>query len=77
MAGGAAGDVDGPQGDEGRPRPELHGQDARVVELVAGQEASQQDGRQHRPVDHRRTNFNGMMTFDISFTLHPPLFASR
>lgn len=78
MAGGPAGDVHGPQGDEGRPGPELHRQDSRIVELVAGQEAAQQDGGERHPVDHRRTNFDRIMFFDIlSQTLNDPFSVHR
>ena len=60
MAGGAAGDVDGAEGDEGRPGPELHGQDSGQLELVAGQEEAEQDvgGGKRHPVDYRRADFD-------------------
>ncbi len=63
MAGGPAGDVDGPEGDAGRPGPEFHRQDARKLQLLARQEAAKQDGGQRHPVHHRRAGVDGIKLF--------------
>jgi len=67
VAGGAAGDVDGPQRDAGGSGPELHRQKSGKFQLLVGQEAAEQDAGQRRhPVDDRRTNFDRIIFFFVT-----------
>ena len=81
VAGGAAGDVDGPQRDAGGSGPELHRQKSGKFQLLVGQEAAEQDaGECRHPVDNRRTNFDRIIFFChknmSSHVWFPFLFAS-